>query len=212
MCEWWSALLLSEYVCCLIANFFFICRFGKEVCRTRKWTRAVWLDGWSCKQSTCQVEDHQYPAGTDPRWSTAYRSYNLQWPCSEFHFCVYHLEKSNYQAIHMVYYYRSVKGSIRWWSETSSRTDYQVADINSSNYKHLFINWTGTFMLSLTYIWMAVVCAAVYKRIVNQLHYNRYYCSSSLICTTPWRLNCVIIQSYLIVEITLWAACSSIWS
>ena len=122
MCEWWSALLLSEYACCLVANFF-VCRFGKDVCKTRKWTTAVWLDGWSCKQSTCQVEDHQYPAGTDPCWSTAYRSYNLQWPCSEFHFCVYHLEKSNYQAIHMVYCYRSIKGSIRWWSETSSRTD-----------------------------------------------------------------------------------------
>lgn len=71
----------------------------------------------------------------------------------------------------------SVKGSICWWSQTSSRTESQAADINSSNYKHFFLNWTGTFMHSLAYIRMAVVCAAVHKRIVRvTLH-----CSSSLI-------------------------------
>lgn len=180
MCEWWSALLLSEYVWCLISNFIY--RFGKEVCRTRKWTRAVWLDGWSCKQSTCQVEDHQHPAGTDPHWSTAYHSYNLQWPGSEFHSCVYHLEKSNYQAIHMVYCYRSVKGSIRWWSETSTRTDYQVADINSSNYKHFFINWIGTFMHSLaSNIYCNVTGSQSFIYPLHTQQPFRYYCSKSLI-------------------------------
>ena len=50
-------------------------------------------------------------------------------------------------------------------------------------------------MHSLAYIWMAVVGAAVYKKIVNQLYSIDIIVTQVWFCTTPWRLTCVIIQS-----------------
>jgi len=54
------------HVGCGFEGLFLICRFEREVWGTRKWTRAVWLDEWSCKPSIFKVENHQHPAGTNP--------------------------------------------------------------------------------------------------------------------------------------------------